>query len=198
MPLRLTRHRGHDRGRVVALARVESGALCAVVLPGVGAPAADALLWAGGCADAHGAALGAYANAVAALGVHGAAALGVHGAAALGVHGAVALGACANAAVALGAHTASAQGASGSARRSTPTRRAPRCSPARACAVGVRRVAVVGSRIGGGSRFRGGRSGHGGTRLRQVSLHNRSATRPLPAQRPSAQVKRQRWQKSAT
>lgn len=181
MPLRLTRHRGHDRGRVVALARVESGALCAVVLPGVGAPAADALLWAGGCADAH-----------------GTVALGVHGTGALGVHAAGALGACANAAVALGAHTASAQGASDSARRSTPTRRAPRCSPARACAVGVRRVAVVGSRIGGGSRFRGDRSGHGSTRLRQVSLHNRSAARPLPAQRPSAQVKRQRWQKSAT
>lgn len=189
MPLRLTRHRGHDRGRVVALARVESGALCAVVLPGVGAPAADALPWADGCADAHG---------TVALGVHGTGALGVHGTAALGVHAAGALGACANAAGALGAHTASAQGASGSARRSTPTRRAPRCSPARACAVGVRRVAVVGSRIGGGSRFRGGRSGHGSTRLRQVSLHNRSAARPLPAQRPSAQVKRQRWQKSAT
>ena len=109
-----------------------------------------------------------------------------------------ALGAHANAAVARDAHTANALGASGNALRSTPTRPAPRRNPARACWGDVRPEAAGDGRTGGRSRFRCGRSGRGGIRLRRASPHNRKAARLLPAQRPSAQVKRRRWQKSAT
>lgn len=151
-------------------------------------------------AGAHGGAQAVYGARYGAVVVDGwdAMPVGAPEGAAQDAHREAALGAHANAAVARDAHTANALGASGNALRSTPTRLAPRRNPARACWGDVRPEAAGDGRTGGRSRFRCGRSGRGGIRLRRASPHNRKAARLLPAQRPSAQVKRRRWQKSAT